>query len=161
MSLFNPVFSSANKITDMKTTLVRLAGVISCAVVLAGCSTVDSRIAKNREAFNTWPPAVQDKVVVGKIDIGFTPEQVRVAIGEPDRVFTRTSADGTSQIWSYRDRGPRFGFGVGVGMGSFGSRSGSFGGVSVGTGGGYRDDEKLGVVFDSGGHVSSIETRGK
>src|SRR5687768_16808348 len=98
-----------------------------CALFLAGCSTVDSRIAKNREAFNTWPPGVQDKVVQGQIDIGFTPEQVRVALGEPDRVFTRTTGDGTSQVWSYRDRRPRIGFGVGVGMGSFGGRSGTFG----------------------------------
>lgn len=129
------------------------------ALLVTGCSTVDSRIAKNRDAFNTWPPAVQDKVVLGRIDIGFTPDQVRVALGEPDRVFTRTSSDGTSQIWSYRDRGPRFGFGVGVGVGSFGGRGGTFGSVGVGTDAGYRDDEKMGVVFDATGHVSSIETR--
>jgi len=135
--------------------------VIALGIALAGtgCSTVDSRIAKNRDAFTTWPPAVQDKVVVGQIDIGFTPEQVRVALGEPDRVFTRTTGDGTSQVWSYREKGPRFGFGVGVGMGSFGHRGGSFGGVSMGTGGGYQDDEKLGVVFDASGRVSSIEAR--
>jgi hypothetical protein len=129
------------------------------ALFAAGCSTVDSRIAKHREAFNTWPAAVQDKIVVGKIDIGFTADQVRVALGEPDRVWTRTTADGTSQVWSYRDRGPRFGFGVGVGMGSFGHRGGSFGGVGIGTGTGYQDDEKMGVVFDSSGRVASIETR--
>ena len=138
-----------------------LAAFATCALLLVGCSTVDSRIAKNRAAFNTWPPGVQDKVVQGQIDIGFTPEQVRVALGEPDRVFTRTTSDGTSQVWSYRDRGPRIGFGVGVGMGSFGGRGGTFGGVGIGTGSGYRDDEKLGIVFDEAGHVSSIETRGK
>src|SRR3954465_9822962 len=98
----------------MKTTLSVL--VFSAAILLAaGCSTVDSRIAKNRAAFNTWPAAVQDKVVAGKIDVGFTPDQVQVALGAPDWVWTSTSADGTSQVWSYRDRGPRFGFGVGVG----------------------------------------------
>jgi hypothetical protein len=129
------------------------------ALLVAGCSTVDSRIAKNRAAFNTWPPAVQDKVVVGQIDVGFTTDQVRVALGEPDRVWARTTADGTSQVWSYRDRGPRFGFGVGVGMGSFGSRGGSFGSIGLGTGAGYQDDEKMGVVFDSSGRVASIETR--
>lgn len=132
-----------------------------CAFALAGCSTVDSRIAKNREAFNSWPPAVQDKVVQGQIDIGFTAEQVRVALGEPDRVWTRQTTDGTSEVWSYRDRGPRFSFGVGVGGGSWGSRGGSFGGVSIGTGTGYRDDEKMGVVIDRLGRVSAIETRGK
>lgn len=142
----------------MNTRIASLCGA-TFALLLAGCSTVDSRIAKNRAAFNTWPPAVQDKVVVGQIDVGFTPEQVAVALGQPDRVFTRTTADGTSQVWSFRDRGPRFSFGVGVGMGSWGGRSGTFGGVGLGTGTGYLDDEKLGVVFDPSGRVSAIETR--
>src|SRR5215207_4614592 len=133
----------------MKTKLCSL--LVAATLLVAACSTVDSRIAKNRAAFNTWPPAVQDKVVIGQIDIGFTPDQVRVALGEPDRVFSRTTADGTSQVWSYRDRGPRFGFGVGVGMGSFGSRGGTFGGIGLGTERGYRDDEKMGVVFDASG----------
>lgn len=141
------------------TTKAIFAVCTACTLILAGCSTVDSRIAKNRELFNSWPAAVQDKVVRGQIDLGFTPDQVRVALGEPDRVFTRTSTDGTSQVWSYRDRAPRFGFGVGVGVGTFGGNSGSFGGVSMGTGGGYHDDEKLGVVIDASGRVSSIETR--
>jgi hypothetical protein len=131
------------------------------ALFFVGCSSVDSRIAKNRDLFNTWPPAVQDKVVVGKIDIGFTADQVRVALGEPDRIWSRSSADGTSQVWSYRDRGPRFSFGVGMGMGSFGHRGGSFGSIGVGTGTGYLDDEKMGVVLDASGRVSSIETRAK
>lgn len=137
-----------------------IAGLL-LSLLAAGCSTVDSRIEKNRAAFNSWPAAVQDKVVRGQIDVGFTADQVRVALGEPDRVFARTTADGTSQVWSYRDRGPRFGFGVGVGMGSFGGRSSTFGGVNVGTDTGYRDDEKMGVVLDASGRVSSIETRAK
>jgi hypothetical protein len=149
----------SKQISLMRTKLSLLG--VAVLLFATGCSTVDSRIAKNRDAFNTWPPAVQDKVVAGQIDVGFTPEQVRVALGEPDRVFSRTTNDGTSQVWSYRDRGPRFGFGVGVGSGSFGHRGGTFGGVSVGTGGGYRDDEKMGVIFDASGRVSSIETRTK
>jgi hypothetical protein len=144
----------------MKTKLFRPAilglGLLAAA---AGCSTVDSRIAKNRAAFNTWPPAVQDKIVQGKIDIGMTGEQVGVALGAPDRVWTRTTADGTSQVWSYRDRGPHFSFGVGMGVGSFGRHGGSFGSIGVGTSTGYLDDEKMGVVFDTQGRVSSIETR--
>jgi hypothetical protein len=144
----------------MKTKLPLLAALAALALVAAGCSTVDSRIDKNRAAFNTWPAPVQDKVVRGQIDVGFTTDQVRVALGEPDRIWTRTTGDGTSEVWSYRDRGPRFGFGVGIGVGSFGSRGGSFGSLGVHTGGpGYRDDEKVGVVFDRNGQVSTIETR--
>ena len=159
MSLFNANFDAANKIRTMTAKLLSLTLVSSCLLWAAGCSTVDSRIAKNRDLFNSWPPAVQEKIVVGQIDLGFTADQVRVALGAPDRVFTRTTADGTSEVWSYRDRGPRVGFGVGLGMGGFGGRHGTFGGVGIGTGGGYHDEEKLGIVFDPAGRVSAIETR--
>lgn len=145
----------------MKTKL----GVGVCALALtlaaAGCATVGSRIEKNRAQYETWPLAVREKVAAGQIDLGFTTEQVAVALGQPDRVFTRTTADGTSQVWTYRDRAPRFSFGVGVGMGSWGGRGGSFGGVGINTGTGYHDDERLGVVFDRNGHVTSIETRAR
>lgn len=154
---------AANKIPAMqsKRALFFFLPVATLGVWLAGCSTVDLRIARNREVFSTWPPAVQEKVAAGQIDLGFTSDQVRVALGEPDRVFTRTTADGTSEVWSYRDRRPRFGFGVGVGGGGFHGRHGTFGGVGIGTGGGYYDDEKLGVVFDRTGRVTAIEQRHK
>jgi hypothetical protein len=144
----------------MKTKALWMAG-LGAALLAAGCSTVDSRIAKNRDAFASWPAAVQSTVIQGKIDVGFTPDQVRVALGDPDRVFTRTTADGTSEIWGYRDRGPKFSFGVGIGGGSFGRHGGTFGGVGVSTGTGYHDDEKLGVVFDRNGRVSAIEERSR
>lgn len=105
--------------------------------------------------------AVREKVAAGKIDLGFTREQVEVALGAPDRVFTRTDANGESQVWSYRDRTPRIGFGVGVGFGSWGHRGGSVGGVGIGAGTGMRDDEKLGIVFGPDGTVSAMEVRGK
>jgi hypothetical protein len=142
----------------MKTKLLLLASSLAL-LAAAGCSTVDSRIAKNRAAFESWPPGVQSTVIQGRIAPGFTPDQVRVALGEPDRVWTRTTSDGTSEVWGYRDRRPRFSFGVGVGMGSWSGSHGTFGGVGIGTGGGYRDDEKMGVVFDRTGRVTSIETR--
>jgi hypothetical protein len=62
-------------------------------------------------------------------------------------------------VWSYRDRGPRFSFGVGVGGGSWSGSRGTFGGVGISTGTGYHDDEKTGVVFDRTGRVTAIETR--
>lgn len=155
--------TAANQLTAMKIKLSKMrwfaGGLI--ALLLAGCSTVSSRIAKHRAQYETWPLEVREKVAAGKIDLGFTTDQVAVALGQPDRIFTRTTSDGTSQVWTYRDRGPRLSFGVGVGMGSFGGRGGTFGGVGINTGTGYHDDEKLGVVFDRNGHVSSIETRAK
>lgn len=149
----------ANKIPAMIPKRAFFAA-LALSLALAGCATVGSRIAKNREAFSSWPPAVQEKVAAGQIDLGFTADQVRVALGEPDRVFTRTTADGSSEVWGYRERKPRLSFGVGVGLGGFSGSRAAGGGIGIGTGiGGYEDDEKLGVVFDRTGRVSSIEVR--
>ena len=66
----------------MKTKL----GVGVCALALtlaaAGCSTVGSRIEKNRAQYETWPLPVREKVAAGQIDLGFTTEQVAVALGQ-------------------------------------------------------------------------------
>jgi hypothetical protein len=124
------------------------------AGVGAGCSTVDSRIARRSEAFSEWPAAVQEKVRAGQIDVGFTPEQVRVALGDPARTSTRTNTDGTSEVWVYRSGKPRVSFGVGLGTSRGSTAYG--GGVNVGTGG-NRDDDAMRVVF-SAGRVSAIET---
>jgi hypothetical protein len=140
----------------MKKSVLLLAAMFTCALT-GGCSTVDSRIARNRAEYSTWPMEVREKIAAGKIDIGFTPEQVLVALGEPDRKFTRTTSDGSSAVWSYRERKPQIAFGIGVG--GFGGHSGVGGGVTLGSG--YRDDEQMGVVFDRTGNVSAIETRQK
>lgn len=120
---------------------------------LTACSTTSSRARKNAE-FASWPAAVQETVLAGRIDIGFTGEQVRVALGDPDYRYTRTTSDGSTEVWGYRDQKPRIGFGVGFGTGGFGS--GVSTGVSVGTGGRY-DDEKVRVIFDRNGRVSAVE----
>jgi hypothetical protein len=120
---------------------------------LAACASTGSRIHDNQAAFDGYPPAVQQKIRAGQADIGFSPEQVRMALGEPDRRFTRTAAEGTSEVWAYRDSGPTFSFGVGGG--SFGSHSGVGGGVGVATAGDAPED-KLRVVFVNGA-VASIE----
>ncbi len=101
--------------------------------------------------------AVQEKVQAGKVDLGFTQEQARMALGNPDRTYTRTTNDGTSEVWAYQDRSPRFGFGLGVGSGGGSSSYG--GGVAMSTGG-NRDDDALRVVFE-GGRVSALESAKK
>jgi hypothetical protein len=144
--------SGANQIPAMKTQRKLLLSLITGAL-LAGCSTVGSRVAAHRSAYDRWPPAVQQRVSAGQIDVGFTMEQVRVALGDPDRVFSRTSPTGAFEVWSYNDRGPRFSFGVG--MGSFHGGSAYGGGVSMGTS--PYPDERLRVIFDGSGRVNSIE----
>lgn len=135
----------------MKPTL--LLATLLAVLAFAGCSTVQSRISQHQAAFASWPPDVQQKVSAGQVDLGFTMEQVRVARGNPDYVYTRTTQQGNSEVWGYRDRRPRFGFGLGVG--SFHGSSAYGGGISVG--GPARVDERLRIIFDQYGRVVSWE----
>lgn len=127
---------------------------LSVLMVASGCANVDSRVQKHQAAFNSWPADVQGKVRAGKVEVGFTQEMVRVALGEPDRMISRTTDHGVAEGWVYFDKGPKFSFGVGVGSARGHSAFG--GGVTVGDE--WRDDEKLRVIFE-GGRVSAIETR--
>lgn len=122
-------------------------------VLSAGCSsTPQSRIKKNQAAFNSYPTEVRTDIEHGQVRVGFTPEQARLALGAPDRVLTRTSDAGISEVWIYRENKPRLGLGLGFG----------FGGGSVGTGVGVSaserefPDERLRVIFTAG-RVSAVE----
>jgi|UniRef100_UPI00404914AB hypothetical protein len=110
----------------MKTTLSSL--LLAITLVLGGCASVDSRINQNKAVFNEWSPEVQATIRAGRVDLGFTPKQVKVALGEPDRIFTRTTEEGTAEIWAYYDKKPKFSLGLGVSSGGYGSGVG--GGVA-------------------------------
>ena len=68
---------------------------------LVGCSTPQARINRNPEVFAGLPAADQQLIREGKVVIGFTPEMVRLALGDPDRKLTRTDSAGTSEVWRY------------------------------------------------------------
>lgn len=59
-----------------------------------------SRIRQNPELFAQLDPVEQDAVRRGEVAVGFTSDMVRLALGEPDRVETRTDIAG-SEIWNY------------------------------------------------------------
>ena len=86
----------------MKTSkFLLLAATALAALCVAGCSTPESRIRGNPEAFARLTPAQQDLIRKGQIAIGFDQEMVQLALGEPDHIITRTDAKGASEIWSY------------------------------------------------------------
>jgi hypothetical protein len=140
--------------TKIPMTTCRSLFALTVLLFAAGCSTPASRISRNEEAFSEWPEAIQEKVRAGQIDLGFTPEQVRVALGDPARTVRRTDNDGTSEVWIYHGREPRFSVGLGVGT-SRGS-TGFGGGVGIGTGGSREREDATRVVF-AGGRVSAVE----
>lgn len=67
----------------------------------AGCASPDYRIGKNPELFASFPPEVQELVRKGQVNIGFTPPMVSMALGEPDRKYTRLTEAGSLEVWSY------------------------------------------------------------
>lgn len=71
------------------------------AGILAGCATPESRIKKNPAAFNALPPAVQENVRQGRIDLGYSKDAVELALGAPNRKYTRKTADRLTEVWSY------------------------------------------------------------
>jgi hypothetical protein len=126
-------------------------------ILAAGCSTLESRIRSQQAAFDAWPPAVQEKIRAGQIDLGFTLAMVQVALGDADRTYTRATDRGTSEVWVYFDHSPKISVGVGVGSSS---GSTAYGGSMVVGNEGFRDNEVLRVIFE-GGKVVAVESRRK
>lgn len=70
-------------------------------LALAGCATPEGRIKKNPELFDALPPDVQAQVRKGQVGIGFSQDAVFLALGKPDRMYTRQAEAGTTEIWSW------------------------------------------------------------
>ena len=67
----------------------------------AGCASPDARIKRSPEVFARLTPEQQSLVKEGKVGIGFDADAVRLAVGKPDRVWTRTDSKGVNEVWSY------------------------------------------------------------
>jgi hypothetical protein len=139
----------------MNTNFLKIGVAVGVVGLLAGCSTVDSRVKEHEAAFNTWPADVQQKVRDKQVDVGFTPDMVLVALGDPARKVTRTTAQGQGEVWLYEDKSPKFS--IGLGVGSMRGGTGVGGGVTVGDSM-WRDNESMRVIFE-GGRVTAVERR--
>jgi hypothetical protein len=139
----------------MNTRLIWSVIVAAVALAAAGCrSTPEKRIAKNEAAFAAMSAEAQAAIRAGRVEPGFTQEQVELAKGKPDRVVRRTTAKGEEESWVYEKRGSGLGLGLGIGGGS----GGLGGGVGVSTGG--RGSRVGYVVHFAGGVVASVEDHG-
>ena len=76
--------------------------IIACSALwLGGCSTPATRIKADPEAYNRLTTEQQALVRAGQIGLGFDSEAVKLALGDPDRITTRTAADGETMVWHY------------------------------------------------------------
>jgi hypothetical protein len=111
---------------------IRLAALMMGLIALACASTPTSRIEDEQTLFDTYPTDVQEKIRAGQVDLGFDPQMVRMAMGDPDETSTETTEDGETLMWGYTRSRP--GVSVGIGGGSFGGGGGLGGGVGMGSG---------------------------
>jgi hypothetical protein len=90
---------------------------------------------------------VQEKIRAGEIAVGFTPEMVEMAWGEPSRKDQVTGEDYAGEVWTWSRSIPGIGIGMGTG-GYYGGHVGVGTGVLVGDSA-YREDRAQ-VEFRSG-----------
>lgn len=83
------------------------AGAAILLQLAGGCMSPAARIKRHPDLFNSFPAEVQEKVSQGIIETGYTPDMVYIALGRPDRTYSRnvvSGADGkakVSEVWSY------------------------------------------------------------
>jgi hypothetical protein len=82
-------------------TTIAFAAALGAVVLLAGCSTPQSRIAGDPAAYSALPPDQQALVSAGRIGVGMNMAGVKLALGSPDRITVRSDAKGETQVWHY------------------------------------------------------------
>lgn len=130
------------------------------AAAFAACAGPRSRIKKSRAEFDSYPAAVQQKILAGQVDVGFTDRQVAMALGRPDRVYARKTAAAQQEVWAYGGPGdgPRAGIGMGLAMGAPGGPGFYGGGVGLATDPEIDRGERVRIVLQDG-VVVAVESR--
>ena len=148
---------------------VRILALLTASLILTGAGLVsgcsssspDARIRRNQELFNSLPPEAQASIRDGRVQVGFTPDMVLLALGEPDRRYMRTNEQGSSEVWAYTTRSSSSSVSLGLGMGMGMGRSSRMStAIGVTTGGGDQANDWARIVFQ-GGRVSSVEQASK
>lgn len=85
--------------------IVWIVPVLAWIFFAFGCAhTPETRIAKNPELFERLTPEEQESVKAGQVQIGYTPEMVFLALGEPDQKITRRTKEDELNVWIYQGR---------------------------------------------------------
>lgn len=81
----------------------RVFALACLALLLGGCSTIPSRIEEKSAAFAALDADTQNKIRLGRVDVGYSPDLVYIALGTPDERLTKTTTTGTSETWIYNN----------------------------------------------------------
>jgi len=70
-------------------------------LALTGCSTFESRSKQKATVFSTLDTATQERLKVGEIHIGDTPDEVYISLGYPDEKRDITTEKEKTTVWIY------------------------------------------------------------
>lgn len=71
-------------------------------VLLAGCSTINSRIKDNAAYFESLPLESQERIRKGIVEVGDTSDMVYIAMGAPSEKRSSRSASRDVETWIYQ-----------------------------------------------------------
>lgn len=86
----------------MNKRLPLLALSLALLLTLVGCSSINSRIKERYPTFAALDPSTQDRLRLGRVDIGDTPDMVYIALGRPTKITERVTNDGRDSTWIYK-----------------------------------------------------------
>jgi len=107
-------------------------GAAATALVLAGCSTTESRISEHPDIYQSLSPNDQALVSRGQIRTGMSQGAVWLAWGSPEQKTQGAMRNHATETWIYLDTyAAPYGYGYGYGFGPYGYGYPFGGGVSV------------------------------
>lgn len=86
-------------------------GMAAGAVTLASCSTVERRISRHLEIYQSLSPSDQALVSHGNIRTGMSPNAVWLAWGSPDRKVVGNMHGHSTETWIYLNYVTPYGYG--------------------------------------------------
>jgi hypothetical protein len=84
----------------MRLKFLALAFYCATTLLLSGCNTAAVRVLTNYEAFSQLDPKVRANILRGRVEIGYTPEMVRLALCRPNN-SSSSAVKGGYDVWSY------------------------------------------------------------
>lgn len=82
-----------------------LAALCLSTLALTGCLTqhqlIEHRIGQKADFFATLPAESQQRLREGHVRSGDSRDAAWIVYGKPDRVFQKTTASATNEVWSY------------------------------------------------------------
>jgi hypothetical protein len=84
----------------MRLKFLALAFCCATTLLLSGCNTAAVRVLTDYETFSKLDPKVRANILRGRIELGYTPEMVRLALGRPN-YSSSAAVKGGYDVWSY------------------------------------------------------------